>query len=216
MRPICGIPSCGSAHLTVSRPPARLRLQASLRCAALSLSSLLLLAAAPGAGAQSLTGNLNATMRISTGCVISGAAPGSNSGLNFGTLDFGTHPATFTGTVDAQPTGGAGGTGNTQILCSADITVISVTVGAGLHPGQGSALGAGSRAMQSGTNYIPYEVYQDPAHSIPYPTTAVNSIPVTAPGSAFALPIYGRVSKPGAQTLPFGVYTDTLAVTVAF
>lgn len=170
---------------------------------------------APTAIAQTLTGNLQATMRISTGCVISGGS-GAQAGVNFGTLDFGTHPATFSGTVTAVPTGGAGGTGATQILCSNDITVIAVTVGAGLHPGQGAGIGVGSRAMQSGANYIPYEVYQDPAHATPYPTTSVTNIPVPIPGTAFNLPIYGQVNKTGGQTLPFGAYTDTLAVTLTF
>ena len=205
-----GVCAAGSAKGADSPQPHR------ARTTRLWWAPLLLLAGAPWASAQTLSGNLNATMRISTGCVISGAAGGGSTGVNFGTLDFGTHPATFSGTADAQPTAGAGGSGNTQILCSADVTVISVTVGAGLHPGQGSALGAGSRAMQSGANYIPYEVFQDPAHSLPYPTTAVTNIPVTTPGSAFALPIFGRVNKTGAQTLPFGIYTDTLAVTLAF
>lgn len=211
--------ACAARAAAMSTAPAKMagHLQPHrTRATRLWWAPVLLLAGMPWAGAQTLSGNMNATMRISTGCVISGAAGGGTTGVNFGTLDFGTHPATFTGTADAQPTAGAGGSGNTQVLCSADVTVISVTVGAGLHPGQGSALGTGSRAMQSGANYIPYEVFQDPAHSIPYPTTAVANIPVTTPGSAFALPIFGRVNKAGAQTLPFGIYTDTLAVTLAF
>lgn len=199
---------------THTDPSPRLPLRAMP--AAVALSCLALVAGPGTAAADTLTGNLQATMRISTGCVISGSS-GGQSGVSFGTLDFGTQPATFTGTVSAAPTGGAGGAGTTQILCSPEITVISVTVGGGLHAGQGAGVGVGTRAMNSASAYIPYEVYQDASHTTPYPlNTPVANVAIPTAGAAFNLPIYGQVNKTGSQSLPFGAYTDTLGVTLTF
>ncbi|WCM88721.1 Csu type fimbrial protein [Acidovorax sp. NCPPB 3576] len=200
------------AHHTTT--PTRQRLRAVPAAAA--FSGLAFLCGFGPAAADTLTGNLQATMRISTGCVISGSS-GGQSGVSFGTLDFGTQPATFSGTVSAAPTGGAGGAGTTQILCSPEITVISVTVGGGLHAGQGAGVGVGTRAMNSAAAYIPYEVYQDASHTTPYPlNTPVANVAIPTAGAAFNLPIYGQVNKTGSQSLPFGAYTDTLGVTLTF
>lgn len=173
------------------------------------------LVAPPAALAQSLSGTLNATMRISTGCAISGASGGGTTGVNFGTLNFGTHPATFTGTTAASPSGGAGGTATTQIVCSNEITTVNITVNGGQNAGQGSTVGVGSRAMRSGSNFIPYEVYSDMGHTLAYPTTVV-AYQVPTPGAPFNLPIYGQVNKTGAGTLPFGIYNDQLSVMLEF
>ena len=39
------------------------------------------------------SGTIGATLTLTNGCLINGSP--TQSGINFGTLDFGTHPATF-------------------------------------------------------------------------------------------------------------------------
>lgn len=166
--------------------------------------------------AGDLTGTMPAKMVLTSGCLISGGS-GAQTGLGFGTLDFGAKPGTFTGIVDAVPAGGDGGSGTTQIICSPEVTTVSITVSGGLHAGQGGSVGAGARAMQSGSAYLPYEVYQDPSRSTVYPVgSALTGFSIPVSGTAFNLPIYGRVNKTSSISLPAGTYTDTLQITLTF
>lgn len=47
----------------------------------------------PSAMAVTSSGTVGATLTLTNGCLINGSP--SQNGINFGTLDFGTHPATF-------------------------------------------------------------------------------------------------------------------------
>ncbi len=166
--------------------------------------------------AATLSGVLGARMMLTSGCVINGG-PGTVSGADFGTLDFGSRPATFVGTASATASGGEGGAGATQIVCSPEITAFSVTIDGGTHPGQGAGIGTGSRAMSNGSAFLPYDVYRDPGHTVPYTAaTAVTGIAVPSAGNPFTLPIYGLVNKTSAVALPAGLYTDQLQVTLTF
>lgn len=178
------------------------------------LAGVLLLAGPRFAHAQ-LSGTLGATLTLTSACTISGGT--GTSGLNFGTLDFGSQPATFTGIVDTQATGGAGVAGNTQIVCSPDVTSVTVTVNGGTHAGQGSTVGAGARALGTGSNYVPYEVYTTSAYAAAYPTNGTGvSVNIASPGQPFNLPIFGRINKTSVNAVSAGVYTDTLQVTLAW
>lgn len=187
--------------------PSRLR-----RCAAaLTLVGLGLGLAAPAAA---ITGQLNAQITLTSGCIIFGG-PGTVSGANFGTLDFGVRPSTFIGTATAVATGGEGG-GTTQVVCSPEVSAINIAVSPGNHAGQGTS-GVGQRAMSNGSAFLAYDVYQDPAHTTPYPlSSAVTGIAVPVTGSAFVLPIYGLVNKTTPNALPAGTYTDQLQITLTF
>lgn len=168
--------------------------------------------------AGTLTGTLQSQIQLTAGCVIAGSS-GNASGVNFGLLDFGTKPSTFTGIVTATASGGESVSGPTQIVCSPDVLGISIQVGAGSFPGQGGSIGVGSRAMRNGSTaaYIPYEVYRDAGHTLAYPTgSAVTGITVPANGVAFALPIYGQINKSDPSALPAGMYTDTLQITLTY
>ncbi len=170
------------------------------------------------AAAGSMSGQLNAQMVLQAGCIISGAPGAGSSGVNFGTLDFGSQPSTFTGVLTASASGGAGGAGATQITCSADITTLTVSVGAGNNAGQGASVGTGTRAMKFGSSsYLPYEVYSDASLTTPYPTSAT-SVGVVLPGTGapFALPVFGRVNKTSVNAMPSGTYTDVLQVTLSW
>jgi spore coat protein U-like protein len=184
---------------------------------ALALSTLAF-AAVPAFASGSMAGQLNTKMVLQAGCIVSGAPGAGATGVNFGTLDFGTQPATFTGILAATASGGAGGAGATQILCSPDVTSLSITVSGGNNAGQGGSVGIGSRAMKLGTSsYLPYEVYSDAGMTSAYPTSA-SAVGVTLPGTGVALPlpIFGRINKTSAAALTSGTYTDVLQVTLAW
>lgn len=175
------------------------------------------LATASAAQAGGMGGQLMAQMTLTGGCAVSGAAT-TTSSANFGTLDFGVQPSTFTGVLLATASGGAGGAGTTQIVCSPDVSAMSVSVNAGNNPGQGASLGAGTRAMRLGTSsYLPYEVYCDAAMTTAYPTSGgAVGVSLAAHGGAFALPVFARVNKTSAGAVPAGTYADTLQVTLSW
>lgn len=175
------------------------------------------LAAGPVA-AGTLGGTLQAQMQLTAGCMVAGSS-GASAGLNFGTLDFGTRPGTFTGTVTATPSGAEGVSGPTQLVCSPEVLGISIQVGPGSYAGQGTGIGTGPRAMRNGSTaaYVPYELYRDAGHTQPYPAgTAITGVNVPANGAAFSLPIHGQINKSNPAALPAGMYTDTLQVTVTY
>lgn len=87
--------------------------------------------------AGTLTGTLQSQIQLTAGCVIAGSS-GNASGVNFGLLDFGTRPSTFTGIVNATASGGESVSGPTQIVCSPDVLGISILVGPGSYAGQGA------------------------------------------------------------------------------
>jgi len=167
--------------------------------------------------AGNMSGTLNAQMVLQAGCAISGASGAGNTGVNFGTLDFGAQPSTFTGVLTATASGGAGGAGATQITCSPDVTAITISVSGGNNPGQGGSVGTGSRALKYASSYLPYEVYSDSALTTAFPVNAT-ALGVTLPGTgaAVALPVYGRINKTSVNAMPAGNYVDVLQVTLAW
>lgn len=180
--------------------------------------SLLACITAPALASGSMAGQLNAQVTLQSGCIVSGAPGAGTSGVNFGTLDFGAHPATFTGVLTATPSGGAGGAGATQILCSPDVTALSISVSSGNNAGQGAAVGTGARAMRLGTtNFLPYDIYSDAGMTNAYPVSG-SALGVVLPGSgaALPLPIYGRINKTSANAVAAGAYTDVLQVTLSW
>ena len=201
-----------------SKLPER-RIQTLVRLAACAGSLALAAVSVPAA---TLTGTLSASITLASSCVVVGA-PGATAGINLGTLDFGSMPATFTGTMTTTASGGVSGS-VTQLLCSPDVGGISLTVNGGQHAGMGgSAVGVGSRSMRgisTGglTGYLPYEVYSDAGFTNQFPLgTAVTGLAIPATGLAIALPVYARVSKPaGSAALPAASYTDTLVVTLGY
>lgn len=192
-------------------------LHASHACKVMALAVACLLGLmSPAQAQQTLSGTLSATMVLTSGCVIFGGSE-ATSGVNFGVLDFGTRPSTFTGTATADVTGGDGGSGSTQVLCSPDVEGYTLAIGPGVSPGQGTDIGVGSRAMTNGASFLPYEVYQDPGYQTPYPVNVAGvALTIATPGTPFTLPIYGQVNKTSAVALTEGTYTDTLQVTLSF
>jgi len=176
------------------------------------------IAGCPHAHAQvvdSITGQVNAQLVLTSGCSIDSGGGSATTGTNFGTLNFGTQPAGFTGKLNAQ-LAGAGSGGATQVTCSSDVQAITVTIDGGQHASRGSANGVGSRAMSNGTDYVPYELYADAGASTGYVAGTATNVPIPTPGQPFDLPIYGLVDKTSAVALSTGTYTDTLNVTLGW
>ncbi|VWC38702.1 spore coat protein U domain-contain protein [Burkholderia aenigmatica] len=180
--------------------------------AAVALASVCMTA---GAQTSPITGSVNSKLVLTTGCAIDAGSGSTGNSTNLGTLDFGTQPSGFTGALTAQAAGG-GSAGATQVTCSPDVTALQVTIDGGQNLGKGVAVGAGTRALASGSSYVPYEVYADSARSVQYVAGTVQSVPVPAPGSAFNLPIYGAINKTSRGALSAGTYTDTLNVTLGW
>ncbi|WP_312154837.1 spore coat U domain-containing protein [Pseudomonas sp.] len=163
------------------------------------------LALASQAQAATVTGTINSTLSLTAACQVNGSA--GTSGLNFGSLNFGTQDALF-GTANAQVLGPGGGA--MSILCS-NGTVPSIRVRAGAHDGQSTG---GTRALADGSgNFVPYDFYTDAGHTQVLAIDGTITLP-TSTGVAQTVNLYGQAR--GKAGLPAGTYTDTVAVELTF
>ncbi|QXH34075.1 Csu type fimbrial protein [Pseudomonas muyukensis] len=163
------------------------------------------LALAAQAQAATVTGTISSTLTLTAACQVNGT--GGTSGLNFGSLNFGTQDSLFT-TANGQVLGGGGGA--MSILCSAG-TVPAIKVGAGIHDGQSAG---GTRALADGAgNFVPYDFYTDAGHTQLLAVDGIITLP-TSTGVAQTVNLYGQAR--GKAGLPAGVYTDTVAVELSF
>ena len=163
------------------------------------------LALASHAQAATVTGTISSTLTLTAACQVNGSA--STSGLNFGSLNFGTQDALFT-TASGQVLGVGGGA--MSILCSAG-TVPAIRVRAGTHDGQSTG---GTRALADGNgNFVAYDFYTDTGHTQLLAIDGTITLP-TSTGVAQTVNLYGQAR--GKAGLPAGVYTDTVAVELSF
>ncbi len=163
------------------------------------------LALASQAQAATVTGTITSTLTLTAACQVNGTS--GTSGLNFGSLNFGSQDALFT-TANAQVLGGGGGA--MSILCSAG-TVPAIRVRAGSHDGQSTG---GTRALADGAgNFVPYDFYTDAGHTTLLAIDGTITLP-TSTGVAQTVNLYGQAR--GKAGLPAGVYTDTVAVELSF
>ncbi|WP_427306045.1 Csu type fimbrial protein [Cupriavidus sp. H39] len=186
-------------------------MKASFKLAA----AMAIVSASVGAhAAGQISGTVDAQLVLTSSCVVNNGSGPVTSG-NFGRLDFGTQPATFTGVLTAQAGGGSPAQ-NSTITCDTGVSSVNVTVDGGQHAGQGATVGVGSRALTNGNNvFVPYEVFSDSARTNVYTAGTPVTVAVNQ-GTATPLPIYGRINKTSPAALTAGTYTDTLAVTVAW
>lgn len=170
---------------------------------ALSVLGLTLMTSA--SAATTVTGQITSTLILTASCLVNGTA--GTSGLNFGSLNFGTTTSQFT-EAGAQLL--SGGSGALSIQCSAGTSPV-VKVRAGAHDGQSTG---GTRALADGAgNFVPYDLYTDAAHNNVLAIDGTVAVGAST-GTAQTVSLYGRaVGKAG---LPAGTYTDTIAVELTF
>ncbi len=168
----------------------------------LCLATLLSLPAVPATIPTTATLSVNAT--IVRGCLVSGAT-GQVTGVNFGTIDFGTHSAVRTGSETRLSGSGAGG--QALIQCTPG-TAVQVAADAGQN-----AQGSQRRLSNNAGAYVPYALALATAPA----TALVPNVPagLTLGSSAAALLLQGTATFPGFG-LPAGVYTDTVQVTLSW
>lgn len=163
------------------------------------------------------TGTINATLTLTTGCLVNGSS--STTGVNFGTLNFGSSAATFD-TLNATLVGSIGNgifvrcTTNQPYSIQVTSSNTAPTTVYGTASGSPRYLILGSDNTQG----ITYTLYSDSAYS-----TAIANNASLAPsgttdpqlGTNYA--VYGRVIGGGFNAvIPAGTYTDTINVSVTY
>ncbi|MNV89759.1 Spore Coat Protein U domain protein [compost metagenome] len=78
----------------------------------------------------------------------------------------------------------------------------------------GSNPANGQRRMASNGNFLPYELYLDPALLIPWGDSAATGASDVGENEDVAFPVYGRV-LPQPAPIP-GSYSDTITVTLTY
>ena len=149
--------------------------------------------------------SFSVTAEIVEGCALAGAT--QTSGLDFGTLNFGTYPAVHTGTLTASSVGAGG---SVQVECTAGLTM-QISVDGGQH------LNGGTRRLGlsgGGGSYVPYSLFTTPANNVAVPIGSPASI-VIPPAGVVDIPIYGLLTLSGAGLMP-GTYEDVLQVTLSW
>jgi spore coat protein U-like protein len=159
------------------------------------LLSALLILSAGSVHAATTTANLGVTATVSATCSVSTT-----------TVAFGTYnPAAA---LDATATGAV------TVTCTSG-TGYTVSLDAGANPGTPTDIS--TRRMKANTSdYLPYQLYQDGAHSIAWgdATTGTILTAQTGDGTPQAISVYGVVTK--NQYVPTGSYVDTVLVTITY
>jgi spore coat protein U-like protein len=167
--------------------------------ALLSAFVLVILATSGAAAGQTLA----VAAEIVPGCAVDGSP--ATSGLDFGSLVFGTFPAVLAQSIDASMSAGAG----VQIRCTSGLA-FQMSADAGEH-----ADGGGRRLARVGdpASAVPYTLYATAAHDVALPIAG--HVGLTVPASGLVdLPVYAVAALPGT-TAP-GLYTDMLHVTLTW
>lgn len=162
----------------------------------IALSSLALFAAVPAANAATTTNTFAVTATVNANCLVSAT-----------TLAFGTYIPSATATVlDATST--------VSVNCTR-----GTTFNVGLDAGTSSGATVASRAMTSGSNLLPYQLYSNSGRTTVWGNT-VGTDTVSGTGAGMGTPqvqsltVYGRI--PDTPTAAPGGYTDTVTVTVTY
>lgn len=181
------------------------------------LVSGVLIMAAQSARAVTSSGTIGATLTLTNGCLINGSP--SQNGINFGTLDFGTHPATFS-QLTTQLTNASGGN-SFGIQCTTTDYTVQVT-GNTNSTAPGTVVGTpGTPARYlvnaaNTTQGVAYSLYSDSGFSNVI-TNNTNIPRASTTGGVDNYTLYGRISGGGnsVSVVP-GTYTDTINVSVTY
>ena len=161
-------------------------------CAALGLLCAISLPL-PLAAVTSQSFEVSAT--VTAGCLVTGGVS------NYGSLDFGTHSALATNTVQVPLSGGV------QLQCTPGVT-LNMTVDGGQYNSSGRHM-----QLNSGSDRVAYQLFRDAAFS---QSLGIGQSVTVAYSDAnnISLPIYGQVQLPGDQ--PGGIYSDVLQVQLSW
>jgi len=175
-------------------------------------------AVASGQTAQAVdsVGTIAATLTLTNGCLINGSP--SQSGINFGTLNFGTQPATFS-TLTTQLTGASGGN-SFAIQCTTTSYTVQVTSNNNATtPGTTIGTpGTPARYLMNAANTtgVAYSIFSDSG----FQNVIANNAPISATsttGGVSNYTLYGRIQGGGnSVSVAPGVYTDTINVSVTY
>lgn len=141
---------------------------------------------------------------IVQGCIVFGNSL-QTSAIPFGSINFGSHAALATGTIDMM----AGSSMGAQaLLVCTPSTSVQISVNGGQNQN-----GTQRRMSNGAGKFIPYALalVQGTPTALP-PNTAVG---ITTDGTPTALPIRGTVMLPGIGTAA-GIYTDSVQVVVSW
>lgn len=164
-----------------------MKIRTSLKPLAVAAVVLLPVAAFPATTSSTLL--VNAT--VTTACIVA------------------TLPVAF---GSYSPTAGTAttGAGTITVTCTAG-TPYKV----GLDQGAASGATVTTRKMANGANLLPYGLYQDSGYATNWGNTpGTDTVNKTATVTADAITVYGSI--PSGATVPAGVYTDTVNVTVSY
>lgn len=150
---------------------------------------------------QQISGTIDSSIILEAACSVEEQ---TGSGVDFGTLSFGTHSALFT-EADAQ----VAGAGGISVLCSQGVTA-TFTLLSGLHDGEA---GSAVHAMQHTSDddaYVGYTLFTDSARTELLALNGEIELDEFEDGPQ-SIDLYGRAfGDPG--NLPAGTYEDTLQV----
>jgi spore coat protein U-like protein len=149
--------------------------------------------------------SFSVTAEVVAGCAVTGS--GATTGLEFGALDFGSHPAVGMQSLNAS-TLLSGGT--LEMRCTPGLS-LQVSLGDGLHAqsGQRHLVHTGAPGEK-----VPYALYADADKSTPFPPATPLSMAVPADG-LLVLPVYGVATLTATGKTP-GEYRDVVSVTIAW
>ncbi|WP_252273168.1 Csu type fimbrial protein [Pseudomonas subflava] len=169
-------------------------------------ATLLGLFSASAWAAGELQGQLNVQLTVGSGCTITNG--GQTGGTNtFGTLAFGDYTG-LDNIIDGRSLGSGGGS-SFGVQCS-----LGTNYTIAIDNGANSA--GGQRRMQSGGEFIEYDLYQDSARAVPWGDGGAGGTVLagTGTGTSEEVIVYGRVPP---QTTPSpGTYLDTVQVTISW
>ena len=138
---------------------------------------------------------------FTVGATVAGACSVSATSFNFGNA----LPNAVTSNVDAQ--------GSVRAMCGAG-TPYTIALNAG--GGAGATFAARRMRVQSGSATLAYSLYTDVARTTLWGdgSAGTSVVTSTASGTPQVIPVYGRI--PGGQTVPNGLYFDTITVSLTF
>jgi spore coat protein U-like protein len=106
-----------------------------------------------------------------------------------------------------------GGTATVTVTCTSGI-LAGIELDDGLNANTGSTADIPLRRINSGTNFLNYQLSQDSGHVTVWGGSPATDVAHTGTGAPVALTVHGRI--PALQNVPAGDYADTIGVLVVF